>query len=437
VGTEASDLVIEGGVVLTGWDGPIFDPGTVVIRDGVIEQVTAGRVEHPPGAAVMSAVGKCVMPGLVDLHFHTALGKGRHDDLPLMEWVHAWWYPVLRELDGEAAYWAALVAYGDSLRSGTTSVNDMSRQLPELARAAEVIGIRADLANTLAEDDARLDTLDDARVAAAACARTGDRIRFRLGVEWMPVSDEPLLAGVAALAEELGAGIHIHLNESRSEVDASLERFGRRPTQVAYDAGLLGPATIAAHGVWLDDNEIELLARSGTHLSHNPMANAKLGNGVARLYDILAAGVNVGLGHDAAESNNTRDLWQTMRFASLVHRAVHCDAALGDPRTVLRMATANGGRALGTGVGALTAGARADVIALDLSHRAFVPLLEGDHEALLAHLVFAADGSCVESVIVGGRPVVSCGQLVSVDEEEVRREANRCFKKLITRIEGG
>lgn len=416
-------------------DGMILDSGTVVVRGGTVERVVKGTVSPPPGATVIDASGMCVLPGLVDLHFHTALGKGRHDDEPLMQWVHSWWYPVLREMDEEAAYWAGLLAYGDSLRSGTTSVNDMSRRLPSLAKAADKIGIRATLANTLAEDAAALDTLDDAREAAKYCAAAGSRISFRLGVEWMPVADEQLLGGVAELAAELDGGVHIHLNESSSEVEASLARFGRRPTQVAFDAGLLGAGTVAAHAVWLDDAEIGLLADSGTHVSHNPMANAKLGNGVARLGDLQSAGVNVGLGHDAAESNNTRDLFQTMRFAALVHRAVHCDAALGDPRTILGMATRNGGVALGTGVGELRPGSPADLILVDLAHRAFSPLLDGDHKALLAHLVFAADGSCVDSVMVDGRLVVDAGRLVTVDEAEVRSEANQCFKRLVARIE--
>ena len=119
-----------------------------------------------------------------------------------------------------------------------------------------------------------------------------------MGIEWLPLASEGLLRQARALADELGIKFHIHLNESMTEVDNSVARFGRRPSEVAYDCGVLGPDCIAAHCVWLSDREIGLMAETGTHISHNPSSNAKLGNGVARLPEIVAAGVNVGLGHE-------------------------------------------------------------------------------------------------------------------------------------------
>ena len=127
----------------------------------------------------------------------------------------------------------------------------------------------------------------------------------------------------------------MHLNESLTEVEDSKERFGRRPTEVAYDAGLLGPDCIAAHCVWLSDTEIALMRETGTQISHNPSSNAKLGNGIARLPEMLAAGLNVGLGHDAAECNNSLDMFEVMKFASLMHRAARVDASLQQAPDVL------------------------------------------------------------------------------------------------------
>jgi 5-methylthioadenosine/S-adenosylhomocysteine deaminase len=219
-----------------------------------------------------------------------------------------------------------------------------------------------------------------------------------------------------------------------TEVENSLSRFGRRPTEVAYDCGVLGPDCIAAHCVWLDDREIGLMAETGTHISHNPGSNAKLGNGVARLPEMVAAGINVGLGHDAAECNNSRDLFEAIKLASIIHRAVRQDASLGQPADILRMATVNGGRALGHHTGRLAPGWKADVILVDLSGPMFVPLIPANKSQLYSHLVFAANGSCVDTTIIDGQVVMAGRKLLTVDEELVCRKANEAFTAVLGRM---
>ena len=179
------------------------------------------------------------------------------------------------------------------------------------------------------------------------------------------------------LARDLGTGIHIHLNESVGEVKISKERFGRRPTEVAYECGILGPSCVAAHGVWLSDTEIGLMRETGTHISHNPTSNAKLGTGVARVLDYLQAGINVGLGHDSTEGVNTGDLFQVMKFASLMQRAVRMDANLLQAAQLLTMATRNGSAALGHDTGVLATGKKADLIVIDMDDPGFTPLVRG------------------------------------------------------------
>ena len=181
------------------------------------------------------------MPGLVDLHYHTAIGKGFCDHLPLLESLEEFWYPSIRALDPETAYWAALNSYAESIKNGVTTVNDMYRQLGALGRAAEEIGIRAVLSNDVALPEHNLDTLQDNQDAYRAVHGLGNgRIEVYVGIEWLPLASPELLRDARALADELGTGIHVHLNESLGEVENSKQRFGRRPTEVAYDAGLLG-----------------------------------------------------------------------------------------------------------------------------------------------------------------------------------------------------
>jgi len=430
-------MIIRNGIVLTLNDADDVHFGGTVVIDGDRITTVAGDsedVQVDPGRAI-DATGKIVMPGLIDLHYHTALGKGWSDHLPLWEYLQTCWYPMIRALDPESAYWAALASYAESIRCGVTTINDMYRQLDALGDAAEKIGIRATLSNDVATDEHDLDTLaDNAAAFHSKHGAAGGRIEVRVGIEWLPLASEELLRDARALANELGTGIHIHLNESLSEVEISKKMFGRRPTEVAYENGILGPDCIAAHCVWLSDTEIALMRETGTQISHNPSSNAKLGNGIARLPEMLAAGLNVGLGHDAAECNNSRDMFEVMKFASLLHRALRVDAGLQQAPDVVRMATRNGARALGHETGQLVPGAKADVILIDTNSTMFTPLMPGSSDHVFSHLVFAANGSCVDTTIVDGQVVMEGRKILTVDEDEVIREANRAFREVEARM---
>lgn len=438
--TATQRLVITGGLVVTMNDtGDVLEDGTVVLEGGRITAVLPPGAEaeaaRSGGGRVIDAAGKAVLPGLVDLHYHTALGKGYSDHLPLLEYLETCWYPIIRALDPEAAYWAALASYSESLRCGVTTVNDMYRQLDALGRAAETIGIRAVLSNDVATDEHDLDTLEDnERAFRAWNGAAGGRIQVYVGIEWLPLASRELLREARALADDLGTGIHIHLNESLGEVETVRRRFGQRPTEVAYETGILGPDCVAAHCVWLSDTEIALMRETGTQISHNPSSNAKLGNGIARVPEMLAAGLNVGLGHDAAECNNSRDLFEVMKFASVIHRANRVDASLLQAPDVLRMATRNGARALRHETGELTPGRRADVVLVDLNHQFFTPLEPGNADHLYSHLVFAANGSCVHTTIVDGQVVLDDGVFTTIDEKEVLAKANESFRRVLDRI---
>jgi len=421
---DANDVVFDGAVVLEGDRITDVGPTTDVLARQSAE-----------GARVIDASGKAVLPGLVDLHYHTALGKGWSDHLPLWEYLETCWYPIIRALDHEAAYWAAMASYSESIKCGVTTVNDMYRKLDALADAADEIGIRAVLSNDVADDEHNLDTLDDNKAAFQAKHGAGNgRVEVYIGIEWLPLASEELLRDARVLADELGTGIHIHLNESLTEVENSKQRFGRRPTEVAYDAGILGRNCIAAHCVWLSDAELALMRETGTQISHNPSSNAKLGNGIARLPEMLAAGLNVGIGHDAAECNNSRDLFEVMKFASLMHRASRVDASLQQAPDVVRMATRNGADALGHETGRLAPGRKADVILVNLKSQMFTPLMPGNANHLFSHLVFAANGSCVDTTIIDGKIVMEDRRLTTVDEQKVLREANDAFRRVLDRM---
>ncbi len=429
-------LLIDDAVVVTLNDehDVFFDGAVAVDGDRIVAIGTSAdvRARVPERARVIDARGGAVLPGLVDLHDHTALGRGWADHLPLAENLARFWYPLVRAIDREAVYRGALLSYAESIRFGVTTVNDMYRHIDAMAEAAGEIGIRAVLSNVVADDEHGLDTLasNEAGFRSSNGAADG-RVEVRVGIEWLPLSSMGLLRDASALAKDLGTGVHIHLNESMGEVQSSIERFGRRPTEVAYECELLGPETVAAHCVWLSDTEIGLMRDTGTHISHNPTSNAKLGVGVARLLDYRAAGINVGLGHDSTEGVNSSDLFQVMQFASLVQRAVKMDAELLGAAELLTMATRNGSTALGHDAGVLAVGKKADLIVIDLDDPSFTPLVRGNRNQLYAHLAFAAQGRAVRTVLIDGSVVMHDRVLLTIDLAEVQAKATESFVRVL------
>jgi len=427
-------LIVKNGMILTLDDaGTYYESGVIIIEKDRITSVLPSLegVSLQPDDEVIDATDKIVMPGLVDLHYHTAIGKGYLDHLPLWEYLDECWYPLVRAIDSEAAYWAALASYTESIKSGCTTVNDMYRQVDSLADAALDIGMRAVLCNDVALEEHTLDTLEDNHLAYTRNHGRGDGlIEVRVGIEWLPLASPELLREARALANQLKTGIHVHLNESQSEVEFCLQQFGKRPTELAYETGLLGADTVAAHCVWLDDREIAMMAETGTHISHNPNSNAKLGNGIARVPEMLAAGINVGLGHDAVECNNSADMFEVMKYASLLQRASRVDASLMPADDVLRMATRNGAKALGHQTGQLTAGYKADMILIDTNNAIFTPLLRDTAVHMSSHLVFAANGSVVDTSIINGEIVMKNRILTKVDEQQIVKEANAAFRRI-------
>lgn len=437
----ADKIILKNGVVITMDDErKIYDDGMVVIEgDKIIDVGNTSDLEkkyaQEKNARVIDCKKKAIMPGLIDLHYHTAIGKGYNDSAPLYDYLMEFWYPVIRSISPEDAYWAALCSYSESIKAGTTTVNDMWRQMESCADAAEEIGIRAVLSCDVADDEHKLDTLKvNEQLYKNKHGKANGRIEVYVGIEWLPLASKELLVNARALANDLKTGIHVHLNESLGEVELCLEKFGRRSTEFAYDCGLLGPDCVAAHCVWLSDAEIALIRETGTHISHNPSSNAKLGNGIARIPEIMAAGINVGLGHDSAESNNNRDMFEVMKWAGGIHRANKVDASLMPSELVVSMATRNGAKALKHNTGSLEIGKKADVIIIDLALPQITPVVLGEKTNLYSHFVFASSGSIVNSSIIDGQIVMEDRVLKTVNEAEVVEKANQAFQKVLSRI---
>lgn len=433
--------LIRGGIVLPMEGRRVaFDPGSVLI-DGV-EIVAVGSVEEldrlAGDAEIVDASGHAVLPGLHNCHLHSGLLRGTAESLSLWDWLRIYVDPAHRALTPEIAEVASLLCYAEGLRFGTTSVMDMWRFMEGSARAAEEVGIRATLVPYVA-DESGFDFFEslesNRRLLETHRTAAGGRVRAWVGLEHLFYCTKEAFRAAADMAEEFDTGIHTHSSETIWEVEESLRRTGRRPIAEFYDRGILGPRTVVAHCVWLDDQEIQLLAETGTSVAHCPCSNMKLSSGAARVGDYRAAGIAVGIGSDGEKENNNLDLMEEMKFASLLQKVSTNDPTTGDPWDVLLMATLEGARALGLDAitGSLEPGKRADIVTVDLRGLHTTPVLHGDDFNATAHLVFSASGHDVRDVWVDGRRLVRGGRVLSVDVDEVRGRAQAAAEELFAR----
>ena len=434
-------VLIRNGIVLPlEGDKIVFDPGSVLVRGRDI--LAVGEVADidavADGAEVIDATGHAVIPGLQNCHLHSGLLRGTAESKSLWDWLKSYVDPAHKALTPEIAETASLLAYTEGLRSGTTSVLDMWRFMEGSARVAARLGIRATLAPYVADEEGYdyFESLASNRKLLESYRSAADgRVRSWVGLEHLFYCTPDAFQGALELAEEFDTGIHTHSSETIWEVQESLRRFRRRPIDEFFNRGILGPRTVVAHCVWLDDREIRLMAETGTSASHCPCSNMKLSSGPARVADMREAGIAVGLGSDGEKENNNLDLIEEMKFASLLQKVSTLDPTSGDPWDVLAMATVEGARVLGMDdiTGSLEPGKRADIVTVDLRTLHMTPVMRGSDFNVAAHLVFSATGQDVDHVWVDGRLLVDKGCVLPVDVETVRKDAQAAAEELFAR----
>jgi 5-methylthioadenosine/S-adenosylhomocysteine deaminase len=438
---EPVTTLVRNGIVLPMTGTTTFDPGSVLL-DGtdILAVGNVAELDADPraaGAEIVDATNCVVLPGLHNCHLHSGLLRGTAESMSLWDWLKTYVDPAHKALTPEIAAAASLHCYAEGLLAGTTSVMDMWRYMEGSADAAATLGIRATLVPYVADGEFDyFETIETNRRLLETHRTASDgRVRTWVGLEHLMYCSEQCFAEAVALMEEFDTGLHTHSSESIWEVEESLKRWGRRPIEVFYNRGILGPNTVVAHCVWLSDIEIELLAKTGTGVAHCPCSNMKLSSGAARIGDLRKAGVAVGLGSDGEKENNNLDLVEEMKFASLLQKLTTLDPTTGDPWDILPMATIDGARALGLdGVtGSLEPGKRADVVVIDLGGLHTTPLLHGDDFNAAAHVVFSASGRDVRDVWVDGTRLVAGSQPLTFDIATVRATAQAAAEELFER----
>ena len=319
--------------------GVALDPGSVPHRRradrGGGDPVAEVDADHrATGAEVIDLHGHAVLPGLHNCHLHSGLLRGTAESMSLWDWLKAYVDPAHKALTPEIAAVASRQCYAESLLAGTTSLMDMWRFMQGSAHAAEDIGIRATLVPYVADAPGYdyFETIEsNRRLLESHRSAAGGRVRTWVGLEHLFYCTPAAFRAATELAAEFDTGIHTHSSETTWEVQESLARTGCRPIEEMFRRGVLGPRTVIAHCVWLDDREIALLAQTGTAVAHCPCSNMKLASGPARVGALRAAGVTVGLGSDGEKENNNLDLLEEMKFASLLQKVSTLDPTHGRP----------------------------------------------------------------------------------------------------------
>jgi 5-methylthioadenosine/S-adenosylhomocysteine deaminase len=411
-------------------------PGCPVLRDAVVD-VTDGRIGHvgptasaPPTSAPVLEYSGILLPGLVNAHAHSpmTLLRGMGGDLPLLRWLNEVIWPAeakLRPADVRAGMQLGCV---EMLRAGVTTSTEMYFHGREVAEATLAAGSRAiigaplidlpglDWRAAVADIEAWIDT-DGLRYGE------GERIEVSYGAHSAYMLPAEALPVIAASAKARGALVQIHVAEAAGEDRAQRERYGSVPTMLA-ELDVLSGRVVAAHAVHLSDADIELFVQHGTGVAHCPGSNAKLASGIARLTDLRAAGVAVGLGTDGPASNDDLDLWEEVRLSALLARLATSDATALRAPDALLLATSGSAAALGRDdIGVLEPGRWADIVRIDTDNSAFLGGTSVSDEELLANLVWAAGSRGVRQVWVAGDLVLDDGEPTRLDAAKVRADA--------------
>ena len=444
-----NDLIIANALIL-----PMTEPtkvfnGHVRVKNGVIAEVGEGApMNVSPGEEMIDAGGDVLMPGLINAHTHLyqVLLRAVWEDLELMPWLKRI-YGAARVLRPEHFYSGSLLGCMESILGGVTTICEHNFLNPheecglQTIRALKESGLRAVFARTIMDrgeivPECTKESAEQAfrRIENVLSANANaEQITFMTGPNTPPINvSDALLKEIRRFADEHSIGISAHVAESRSVVDCVRQEHSKSGViEYLEQFGIPGSDAVFAHSVHVSNDEVAILKETQTSVSHNPVSNMMLGDGVAPVVEMLRQGVNVALGTDGAASNHSQDLFDTMKSASLLQKVHHQDAGIIEPYSVLRMATAGGAKALGLSslCGTIEVGKRADLILLDIDTPHTQPMNE-----IFSQIVHCAKASDVQTVLVNGAVLMRDRNFTVLDQEKILADAKSANRDLMQRL---
>ena len=403
----------------------------ILIDGNLIAEVSpAGTREvSEEGVHIVDCNGKTAVPGFVNMHTHAGMSmmRGIGEDIAFHEWIDRIWQ-VESKIDAEWVYHATKVACLEMIKTGTTTFNDHYWHMPMAHKAAMEMGLRPVLAYVILDRN----DIQESEKQKTQCLRMyeesltwNDHSIFAIAIHAIYSVREEMIVWGARFARERGLKIHIHLSETRKEVeDCKAQHNGMTPVQYLDSLGVLGPDVIAAHTLWLSEDDIRILGERGVTCVHNVNSNLKLASGYKFLYNELRdAGANICLGTDGCASSNNLDMLETMKTSAMIQKAWRDDPSAMPLNEVMEMATVNAGKAFGLNIGKIEAGALADILIVDTDNLNFIS--PGSFEA---NLIYSAHSDCIDSVICNGKFIMQ--NRVVPGEKEILAQARKVLSKL-------
>lgn len=405
----------------------------ILIRGNRIEEVAAeGMLVPAEGDEVVDCGGMTAVPGFVNMHLHAGMSmmRGVGEDIAFHEWIDRIW-KLEKGIDAEYVYHATKVACLEMIKTGTTTFNDHYWYMPMAYKAATELGLRSVLAYVVCD---RNDPAESER-QKLQCAEAYEFSKswgsglatFAVAIHAIYSVSEPMILWAVDFARSHGARIHIHLSETRKEIEDCMKLHGMSPVEYLDSLGVLGPDVIAAHTLWVSDRDVEILGKRGVTCVHNINSNLKLASGYKFRYNELKeAGANICLGTDGCASSNNLDMLETMKTSALVQKAWRDDPSAMPIHEIMDMVTRNAGKGLGLEIGEIRKGALADILLVDTDSYSF--LSPADFEA---NLIYSAHSDCIDSVICNGRFIMR--NRVVENEKEIISEARKVMNRPVSR----
>ncbi len=449
-------ILIKNGYVLSlDKDRRIIEDGAVYVEDGIINRI--GKTEELSdirAELVLDAKNMIVMPGLIDTHVHLAqaLIRGCADDVSLVDWLKSYVWVLQGNFTGDDGRVSAELCMAEMISTGTTSFVECMIHtrygFDKIAESVEKVGVRGALSKIVMDStgyadseeimypgmiedrDACLEETD--RMHSKWHGKADGRLQVWYGLRSLGAVTPQLFGEVARLSREKNTRMTMHLGEVKDDVRFVRDNFQKGLTEFAQELGLLGPDMVFAHGIYLDDADLNRLAATQSNISHCPASNMKLASGFARVPGMLELGVPVSLGCDGGPSNNTYDMIREMRLAALIHKAKASDPLVVTAEQAIEMATLGGAKAMGIAekVGSLEVGKLADIILVDMNDLGLTP-----NTNPVSNLVYAGSGHAVDTVMVNGRLLMQGKKLLTLDEDRVIQRAREHSQALMERAD--
>jgi 5-methylthioadenosine/S-adenosylhomocysteine deaminase len=428
---ESQTILIKNTTII----GNEIKKGSILLEDDKIASIEENIISKDADT-VIDGEGKVLIPGLVNTHTHLSMSlmRGLADDLLLETWLNDHIWPTEANLDGELCYVGAKLACAEMIKSGTTTFNDMYFYMDNVAQAVDESGIRGNICHGMldqGDEEKRKAEYKESLRIIDKCHNTADgRIQVSFGPHAPYTCSTELLNWVRKKASQLGVRIHIHVSETEFEVKNIIDTYQARPFEYLDKIGFLDDDVLAAHAVWPSDNEMDIINERGVNISHNPVSNMKLASGVSPVAKMLDKGINVSLGTDGAASNNNLDMLEEMKIAAIQQKVNTFDPTVLKAEDVFKMATFGGATALGIAeeVGTIEVGKKADLVMVDMKAPHLTP-----YRHPISHLVYAANGGDVDTVICNGQILMQEREIVTMNENALLEEAEEATRELLSR----